>query len=479
MAANDYYNTGYSSQQQPWKPENHTQQTSWAHGSPPTSPQPYPNPYDHRHSQYSEHDIAGAGGKYHNNDAYAEDIPLRPNAAQPGKPDWVDSDTQYPPAPDTQAALGPSPSNPRRRRKKKGFFSGKIPFVTYLFSIIQIAVFIAEIVKNAKETGSPIMIKPQFNPMIGPSPYVQVNMGARFVACMRNTKGVHDAKEKLKLPCPSTTSADPKDYKCTLSELCGLSGVPPVKVPGSLDDKPAPNQWYRFITPIFLHAGLIHIAMNMFVQLTMGADMERDIGWWRYAIIYLASGIFGFVLGGNFAAPGIASTGASGSLFGIVALCLLDLCYKWKNRYQPMKELIILIATIIISFVLGLLPGLDNFSHIGGFLTGITVGISLIRSPDALRERIGATDTPYTSMGEGAQHFVKKPLGFFKGRKPLWWAWWLVRAGALVGIIVAFIVLLDNFYKNRSTCEWCKYLSCLPVHNWCDMGKITTEKKQE
>jgi hypothetical protein len=56
----------------------------------------------------------------------------------------------------------------------------------------------------------------------------------------------------------------------------------------------------------------------------------------------------------------------------------------------------------------------------------------------------------------------KGPLGFFKGRKPLWWVWWLVRAGALVAVLIGFIMLIVDFYKYPSSnCSWCYRLSCL------------------
>ena len=324
-------------------------------------------------------------------------------------------------------------------------------------------------------TTSPIEIHPQFNPMIGPSQYVLINMGARFVPCMRNTAGVQDAKTAISWPCPNTTTLDPNDRSqhCQLSDLCGFSAVPNPKAGGggAMTDSPEPNQWFRFILPIFLHAGIIHIGFNMLLQLTLGREMEIAIGSWRFALVYFSSGIFGFVLGGNFAAPAIASTGASGSLFGILALTLLDLLYTWKEHKSPWKELTFIGLDVVISFALGLLPGLDNFSHIGGFLMGLVLGICLLHSPNVLRQRIGENEPPYLRVGTGqgkdglvntgVQDFVKRPLGFFKGRKPLWWAWWLVRAGALIGVTVGFIVLLNNFYQYKRTCGWCKYLSCL------------------
>jgi len=343
-----------------------------------------------------------------------------------------------------------------------------------------------EIIKNSIITGSPIMIHPQFNPMIGPSTYVQINMGARFVPCMRVTPGVQDSADPITWPCPNTTTSDPNSASnhCDLSALCGFSG---------LNDE-HPNQWFRFIVPMFLHAGLIHIAFNLLLQLTMGRDMEKAIGSIRFALVYFSSGIFGFVLGGNFAATAIASTGCSGCLFGILALTLLDLIYNWNERPSPVKDLMWILVDVLISFVLGLLPGLDNFSHIGGFLMGLGAGICLLHSPNILRQRIDEAPGPYqnvssepdiinpkrpmletstqTAVPANVTAFAHAPVGFFKGRKPLWWAWWLLRVGALIGVLVCFVLLLNNFYKYHDTCSWCKYLSCLPINNWCSLGNL-------
>ena len=141
--------------------------------------------------------------------------------------------------------------------------------------------------------------------MLGPSPYVLINMGARYVPCMRNQQGVQNANETITWPCPNATTST---AQCTLSELCGFNGIPTPVLGGGLDATPAPNQWFRFITPIFLHAGFVHIGFNMLLQVLLGGDMERIIGHVRFFFVYFASGIFGFVMGGNFAPAGIAST---------------------------------------------------------------------------------------------------------------------------------------------------------------------------
>ena len=313
-------------------------------------------------------------------------------------------------------------------------------------------------------TGSPIQTKP-FNPMIGPTPWVTINMGSRYVPCMHynatvtNAIGEETSEGVFRQPwgCPNTV--DFSKTRCELNQLCGFGAK-------TFSETNKPDQWFRFIIPMFLHAGIIHIGFNMLLQLTLGREMEISIGSIRFFLVYISSGIFGFVLGGNFAAPGISSTGASGSLFGVLALTLLDLLYTWKERPSPGTDLAFIALDVVISFVLGLLPGLDNFSHIGGFLMGLALGICILHSPNALRKRIHQDEPPYTpvatsSPNQGLTGFAKSPVGFFKGRKPAWWAWWLVRVASLVMVFVVFILLLHNFYGPQTQCSWCKYVSCI------------------
>jgi len=323
------------------------------------------------------------------------------------------------------------------------------------------------------------MIKPAFNPMIGPSTWVLVNMGARYVPCMHNVEAIQGSTIQISWPCPNTTTTD---GVCSLSELCGFGGIPEPKYNGDVDQKPEPNQWFRFITPIFMHAGLIHIGFNLLLQLTIGKEMERAIGSIRFFLVYISAGIFGNVMGANYAGEGLPSTGASGALFGIIALVLLDLLYSWQERRSPVKDLLFIMLDIVIAFVLGLLPGLDNFAHIGGFIMGLALGICVLHSPNALRKRLGHVSS-YSAVQQGVappqSSFLKNPTSFFKGRKPLWWAWWIIRAGALLAVLIGFILLLQNFYVQHNTCSWCKYLSCVvsrrkPQHSLDCTRSLTT-----
>lgn len=74
---------------------------------------------------------------------------------------------------------------------------------------------------------------------------------------------------------------------------------------------------------------------------------------YRFLILYIISGVFGFVLGGNFALTGLASMGASGAIFGTHAAVLVDLVWHWKLFPRPMRMLLALIFEIIVGFGLG------------------------------------------------------------------------------------------------------------------------------
>ena len=75
-------------------------------------------------------------------------------------------------------------------------------------------------------------------------------------------------------------------------------------------------QWWRFITPIFLHGGLLHICVNSFSLYIIGKQLEPFYGSRRYFLIFMAAGIAGVLASFRFSQN--PSLGASGALFGLV-----------------------------------------------------------------------------------------------------------------------------------------------------------------
>ncbi|KAG0233611.1 hypothetical protein BGW41_001429 [Actinomortierella wolfii] len=292
------------------------------------------------------------------------------------------------------------------------------PWFIWAVTIAQVAMLVYEFYTSQQQANRLIATDP-FNPMIGPGAGTLISMGARFTPCMRSTY-----LDNVPIECPND-----RTKQCTISDICGFTPI-------SSTGKP-PNQWFRFIVPIFLHGGIVHLFFNLWFQVRTGADLERDMGFIRFGIIYMTSGIVGFVFGANFAPMLSPSMGASGSLFGLIGCLLLDLLQNWRLVINPCWELTKLLGMIIFSLALGLLPGLDNFAHIGGFLAGILAG--LIFMP-----------TIYFSKRD---KYIKLGL----------------RVIAVPLLALILVLGITNFYSgDPATCSWCRYLDCLDINGWCD-----------
>ena len=130
------------------------------------------------------------------------------------------------------------------------------------------------------------------------------------------------------------------------------------------------GQYWRLVTPIFLHASILHIGFNMYFLFAIGPALERFYGRIRFLLLYFLSGIAGNVV--SFYLSPYPSVGASTALFGIVAA---QGVFIFRNREFFGKQARgILVNTLMIvgvNLVLGLSPGIDNWGHMGGLAGGL------------------------------------------------------------------------------------------------------------
>jgi len=133
---------------------------------------------------------------------------------------------------------------------------------------------------------------------------------------------------------------------------------------------------WRLITPVFLHAGVLHILSNLFFQFRVGFVCEQRWGIPLFVAVYFVSGIGGALLSA-YANENI-SVGASGALFGILGADLTYLIYNWPEIPQRGAELCMLTILIILNLLVGLGPGVDNMAHLGGLLTGAFIGAAVL-----------------------------------------------------------------------------------------------------
>jgi len=175
--------------------------------------------------------------------------------------------------------------------------------------------------------------------------------------------------------------------------MLGPSALTLYKMGGKWEpDIYAGNVW-RLLTPVFLHAGLIHLFSNLFFQLRFGFVLELRWGIIRFIVIYFVTGIGASFLS-CLGSPGSVSVGASGALFGIIGANITYLIYNWEKIPNNKNEACILVFVTVINFIIGISGNVDNWAHFGGLITGFFIGVSL-PNPVHLRQnefwyRVGA-----------------------------------------------------------------------------------------
>lgn len=146
----------------------------------------------------------------------------------------------------------------------------------------------------------------------------------------------------------------------------------------------ASGQWWRLVTAMFLHGGLIHIGFNMTALMQLGPPLEELYGSSRYFFLYVLTGAFGFLVS---AFTGHLSLGASGALLGLVGAMLAITTKRGGAFMRDLRSR--LISSVVLLFAIGLMPiGIDNYAHGGGLVAGFVLGkIFADREPTTAGER--------------------------------------------------------------------------------------------
>jgi len=138
------------------------------------------------------------------------------------------------------------------------------------------------------------------------------------------------------------------------------------------------GQYWRLLTAAFVHGGFLHIAFNMWCLWSLGQLAERLFGRWQTLVIYLLTGIGGSLLSIAYD-PQRWSVGASGAIFGIAGALISGL--KFGNlsvsEWQRRSAISSMVSFVAINFFLGRLGNTDNMCHLGGFITGLIIGLPL------------------------------------------------------------------------------------------------------
>jgi len=176
---------------------------------------------------------------------------------------------------------------------------------------------------------------------------------------------------------------------------------------------------WRWLAAVFVHFGVLHIGMNLVTLLALGRELEPRMGSGRYGLVFLASGVVGFVasdiwsvLRGNPTVTG----GASGGLYGLIGALVGYLFARKDPRYRS-----ILLEVAILGLAMALLFPVNNAAHVGGFIAGFPLGVLFFKESRPWRRDVllGAltgtltvlalvaivlcTQSPYTRAAERAE----------------------------------------------------------------------------
>ena len=126
---------------------------------------------------------------------------------------------------------------------------------------------------------------------------------------------------------------------------------------------------YRLITCMFLHAGIVHLGLNMYSLFIVGPRLEDFFGKWKYLLIYLISGISASLLSIGLNGD-VVSVGASGAIFGLFG-ALLYFGYTYRGYIATIirSQIVpIVLYNLLIGFFI---PGIDMWGHVGGLIGGV------------------------------------------------------------------------------------------------------------
>jgi len=132
-----------------------------------------------------------------------------------------------------------------------------------------------------------------------------------------------------------------------------------------------PGEWWRLVTAIFLHAGLLHIGMNLWCLIDLGPAVESLFSTPKFICLYLVTGVAGFIVSGMLN-PGGNSVGASGAILGLIGVLIGASFHHGQTGKAYRGELWKWVMYIAIIGLMGL--GVDNAAHAGGLLSGLLLG---------------------------------------------------------------------------------------------------------
>ena len=121
---------------------------------------------------------------------------------------------------------------------------------------------------------------------------------------------------------------------------------------------------------------LLHLALTVALQYWLMRDLEKLCGSTRLSLIYLGSGMVGNLASAIFV-PYRAEVGPAGAHFGLLALSMVEVIHQWPTLKYPEMAILKIVGITAVLFLAGLLPWVDNYAHLFGFIFGFLLSYAL------------------------------------------------------------------------------------------------------
>ncbi|XP_074335464.1 inactive RHOMBOID-like protein 8 [Apium graveolens] len=221
------------------------------------------------------------------------------------------------------------------------------------------------------------------------------------------------------------------------------------------------HETWRLFTSVWLHSGVFHLIVNLISILFVGLHLEQEFGPLRIGVIYILSAITGSLVAALFLqdTPTVTSSGA---LFGLLGTMLSALIQNWKIYSRKSEAFGIFYFILVINILLGLLPYINNFSNIGGFLCGFLLGFVLLFKPDLRnmsQSKAGLFEYEVKHSFQFRQRLADRPV--------LRIIFLVLFSLLLAGLTLAY---LHGTNMNKS-CPSCQYMDCIPSNWWTCSGE--------
>lgn len=137
---------------------------------------------------------------------------------------------------------------------------------------------------------------------------------------------------------------------------------------------------------MFVHIGVMHLLMNLLVQVCLGIALELVHCWWRVGMVYVA-GVVAGSMGVSLMSPTVFLAGASGGVYALITAHIATIIMNYREMEYAAVQLVVFICYIVIDVGSAIWRQLSeqtdqisHMSHLCGAIAGLLVGIGVLRN---------------------------------------------------------------------------------------------------